>query len=168
MTRTTINNLCFISPELISGMCAGGGPARFSEPASPQTVPLFPLPLQDNLDRFPVFFVAGFRDADFDPVRRWPVAARMCHCATDSAIAHHITEQSVMRRFPPDAVAHAAPMKSVNVRKAIDRSLPATRMASYADCQIACRFWLTLDHFFTFNPSSTSRRMGLFRPRRLN
>jgi hypothetical protein len=22
----------------------------------------------------------------------------MCHCATDSAIAHHITEQSVMRR----------------------------------------------------------------------
>jgi len=99
----------------VSGMCAGGGPARFSEPASPQTVPLFPLRLQGNLDRFPVFFVAVFRDADFDPVRRWPVAARMCHCATDSAIAHHITEQSVMRRFPPDAVAHAAPMKSVNV-----------------------------------------------------
>jgi hypothetical protein len=43
------------------------------------------------------------------------VAARMCHCATDSAIAHHITEQSVMRRFPPDAAARAAPMKSVNV-----------------------------------------------------
>src|SRR6266478_6818947 len=75
----------------------------------------FSLRLQGNLDRFPVFFVAGFRDADFDPMRRWPVAARMCHCATDSAIAHHITEQSVMRRFPPDAVAHAAPMKSVNV-----------------------------------------------------
>ncbi len=89
MNRTTINNLCFILPELISGMCAGGGPARFSEPASPQTVPLFPLRLQGNLDRFPVFFVAVFRDADFDPVRRWPVAARMCHCATDSAIAHH-------------------------------------------------------------------------------
>src|SRR6267378_3258939 len=27
--------------------------------------------------------------------------------AADSAIAHHITEQSVMRRFPPNALAHA-------------------------------------------------------------
>jgi len=35
--------------------------------------------------------------------------------AADSAIAHHITEQSVMRRFPPNALAHAVPMKSVNV-----------------------------------------------------
>jgi hypothetical protein len=75
----------------------------------------FPLRLRGNLDRFPVFFVAGFRDADFDPVRCGPVAARMCHCATDSAIAHHITEQSVMRRFPPDVAARAALMKSVNV-----------------------------------------------------
>jgi hypothetical protein len=87
MNRTTINNLCFISPELISAMCAGDDLARFSEPASPQTVPLFPLRLQGNVDRFPVFFVAGFRDADFDPVGRWPVAARMRHRATDSAIA---------------------------------------------------------------------------------
>jgi hypothetical protein len=46
----------------------------------------------------------------------WKVhAADLEADATNSAIAHHITEQSVMRRFPPDAVAHAAPMKSVNI-----------------------------------------------------